>query len=227
MQETKRITNLSAEDLEAFFLLLPRIYSDYRDPRRGSYEMGFIFANVPASEDSSFLRAIGMANAGAIRTLGISEGAKGLGYEGFDHSVERLMTFGWKDQVPIVKLIVEEDGDGVRNVNTGSEAQVLARYAGGIKGDVALIYPPFHPARAFMTMVTALRRNDVVSRVYSVPGVPLSWSEKVPYGQKGAMKTRGEMLVEELERLEKYRAPEFGGMLSAQEVSAYLDWRDN
>src|SRR3989344_7755695 len=124
----QRITGLSAEELEAFFLILPRIYSDYRDPRRGPFKLAYIYANTPDNEDSMFLRAIELAKAGAIQSLGTSEGDLGHGYEGFDYSVERLKVFGWKGQIPLVKLNVGG------NVNTGSEATQLAQHGRSFAG---------------------------------------------------------------------------------------------
>lgn len=223
----QRVTNLSAEDLEAFFMLLPRIYGDYRDPRRGPFKLAYLYANTLSNEDSMFIRAVELANAGATESLGTSEGDLGFGYEGFDHSVQRLKAFGLKDEIPVQKFNVGG------NVNTSSEAKLLAEYAKSIAGggrgggDIAVIAPQFHVIRAFMTTVTALKRNgDIPVRVYAVPGVPLPWLEEAVHSQGTVKLKRSELLVSELQRLEKYRAPEFGGMLSAQEVINYLDWRD-
>ena len=234
MTQQQRITGLSTEELEAFFLLLPRIYSDYRDPRRGTFELAYIYANTPDNEASIFIKAAELANAGGTKALGTSEGALGLGYEGFDHSIQCLRAFGLKDGFPVVKFLVDVNEKGVRNVNTGSEAQKLAEYAKSLAGggrnggDIAVIAPPFHIVRAFMTTVTALKREgDIPVRVYAVPGVPLSWSQQIEYGQKLEKKPRYKSLDDDLQRLEKYRAPEFGGMLSARQVLNYLDWRDS
>lgn len=222
-----RITDLSAEELEIFFLLLPRIYSDYRDPRRGPFKLAYLYANTLSNEDSMFLKAVKLANSGGTKALGTSEGDLGFGYEGFCHSARRLREFGLKDAVPVIKFAVGG------NVNTGSEAQKLAEYARSIagggpgSGDIAIIAPSFHIVRAFMTTVTALKRNgDIPVRVYAVPGVPLPWKEEAAHSQGTLKKKRAELLASELQRLEKYRAPEFGGMLSAREILNYLDWRD-
>ena len=82
--------------------------------------------------------------------------------------------------------------------------------------------------RAFMTTVTALKRNgDIPVRVYAVPSAPLPWLEEAVHSQGTVKAPRAGLLVSELQRLEKYRAPEFGGLLSAQEVIDYLNWRDS
>jgi hypothetical protein len=217
----QRITNLSVEEMETFFLLLPRIFCDYRDPSRGPYKIAFIYSNTPDNEDSSFLKAIELVNAGTVESLGTSEGERGRGYEGFDHSVERLKILGLKNNMPIVKFNVEG------YANTGSEAQKLAEYARTIAdGDIAIIAPPFHMVRVFMTTVTALKRNDVSIRAYAVPGIPLPWLQEATHSQGIIKNIRSELLVGELHSLEKYRAAEFGSMLSAKDVIEYLNWRD-
>ncbi|MEK7113932.1 MAG: hypothetical protein AAB850_00045 [Patescibacteria group bacterium] len=224
----QRITGLSAEELEDLLQLLPRIFCDYRDPRRGPYKLAFIFGNTIDNEMSSFLRAVELAKTAETKSLGVSEGSLGFGYEGYDHSVGLLKALGLKDTFPIVKF------DVGGNVNTGFEAKVLAEHAKSIAGggrdggDIAIIATPFHIVRAFMTTVTALKRNgDIPVWVYAVPGIPLPWTEEAVHSQGTLKKKRKELLVSELQRLEKYRAPEFGGMLSAREVINYLDWRDS
>jgi hypothetical protein len=217
----QRITTLSAEEMEDFFLLLPRIFSDYKDPARGPYKMAFIYSNTPDNEGSSFLRAIELVHTGQAETIGITEGERGRGYEGFDHSVTRLRELGLKEETPLIKFDISG------NINTGSEAQKLAEYARSVTGgDIAIIAPPFHIVRVCMTTVTALKRNNVSVRIYPVPGAPLSWREEATHSQGLLRKKRAELLGDELQRLEKYRAAEFGSMLSAKEVIEYLDWRD-
>ncbi len=222
-----RASNLSAEEMEDFFRLLPRIYSDYRDPRRGPFKLAYMYANTSDNQDSMFLRAIELAKAGAIESLGTSDGDLGHGYEGFDFSVGRMRMLGWRDHVPLIKL------DVGGNVNTGSEAAKLAEYVrsfagGGMNGgDLAVIAPAFHLPRAFMTTVTALHNVGLAAvRVYPICGVSLPWLQEAVHSQGTLKKKRTNLLDSELQRLEKYRAPEFGSMLSAKEVLDYLNWRD-
>lgn len=214
----QRLTGLSAEELEAFFQLLPRIFCDYRDPRRGPFKLVYVFSETNSNWDSCFLRAVELANTGSMESLGIADGDLGHGYDGFDASITRLTSLGWKDQVPIVKFDVGS------NVNTMSEAVLLAKRAQGMQGDIGVVAPPFHMPRAFMTTITALK--GIPTRVYSLPGVSLSWMEQATHSQGTLTNTRAGLLGDELNRLEKYRASEFGNMLSAQKVLEYLNWRD-
>ena len=230
-QERGRLTNLSALELEKFFVLLPHIFCDYRDPRRGPYELVYIFSETPDNEDSTFLKAIELVNEGATKRLGIAEGDLGHGYMGFDHSVRRLREFGLNlnDDVPISKFDVRG------NVNTLSEARLLAEYGmKKMRGDMGIIAPPFHLARAFITTVSAFFNFGGCSnklpfpvRIYAIPGIPLSWTQTVAHSQGTLVKTRAGLLGDELVRLEMYRVPAFGNMVSTRNVFDYLDWRDS
>lgn len=222
-----RHTSLDAEELERFFELSARVFCDYRDPRRGRFKLLYVYSETLDNEESCFLRAVELAQASMMESLGIAEGDRSHGYEGFGHSVERLKAFGWKGNIPIVKF----DIDG--NVNTLSEAEHLADFGLAHKGDIGIVVPPFHLVRAFVTTVTALmhsrnkmNRTDDLTRVYAVPGVALSWMQQAVHSQGVLKNTRVGLLGSELERLEKYRVSKFGGMLSAKEVIDYLNWRD-
>lgn len=223
---TQRITGLPPEELERFCMLAPRIFGDYRDPGRGPFKMAFIYANTIDNEDCNFVRAVEMEKAGAIKSLGISEGSLGFGYEGFAHSFKRLHDLGWQHTVPIVRI------DVGGQVNTGTEAQRLVEHIRDIGkfvdgDDLAIIAPHFHIERAFTTTVTALRRNSVSVKAYAVPGVPLNWTQVAKHSLGIVEGKRADLVKGELQRREKYRAPESGSMATAADVLDYLDARDS
>lgn len=216
---SKRLTKFSAEELEVLFLLQPRIFSDYRDPRRGPFEMLYLYGETTDNDVSHLLRAIELANAGAMRSIGIAEGALGHGYAGFDATVKRLQSFGWVSKMPIVKL----GGEGI--ANTLTEARALVVHAMAVGGDIGIVAPALHLVRAFMTMVTAI--GDKPIRAYAVLGTPLRWNEEVVHSQGVVRDTRSGLLGnQELPRLEKYQAPQFGSLFTAERVLRYLEWRD-
>lgn len=218
---TEPLTNLSANELEDFFLLLPRIYADYRDPQRGPLGMLYVYSETPDNEDSSFKRAIELADAGLVKNLGLAGSAGESGYAGYDHSIKRLIALGWRQRVQIMEFCMQG-----RKLNTLSEAKMLASWADtrGRGEDIGIVAPPFHLVRTFMTTVSAMRENPV--RVYAYPGVAISWSENVVHSQGIVRDTRAGLLVGELKRLETYRAPNYGNMATAREVLEYLKWRD-
>ncbi len=235
------ITDLHTEELKKMTVLAHRIVnervqftSNYlesftgpRNPVRGPFALGYVFSETTDNEPSTFPVAVELANAGFVKKLGIAEGDLGHGYEGFEHSVSRLKSFGLKDE----KIVQKFDLNG--NVNTGSEALLLSREARAInaykktRGDVIIIAPPFHIVRAFFSTISAFeqeRVNDV--RVYTMPGKSLSWTQTVAHSQGTLVATRFELLKAELRRLELYRTQGNVKMVSADEVIAYLNWRD-
>jgi hypothetical protein len=210
----------STRDLEDYFELSARIFSDYRDPRRGPFSLVYLYSETSDNADSCFLRAIELVRGEGVKAVGTAEGALGHGYDGFEASCKRLRALGWSDESPIQKILV----DGV--VNTLSEAQALVNRMKSVEGDVGIVAPPFHIVRAFVTTITALKESGQERRIYALPGTPLEWGERVRHSQGELIGTRSELLQSELSRLQKYRTPEFGNLLSPREVLEYLNWRD-
>jgi hypothetical protein len=225
----ERITNLPPEELEAAFLLLPRVLCDWRHPHEGFYTLAYLYANTPDAEDSMFERAVELAHAGMINILATSEGALGFGYAGFEHSLARLTDMGLPSETAVEGFLVDENPQGVRNVNTGSESKKLAEHVKdyGPNDHVAVLAPPHHITRAFVTTITALRNvgADRKVRVFAVPGIPLPWGKTIAHSQ-GKTDILANWLVAELKRLEHYRGDEFGNMITFAEAIEYLNWRD-
>lgn len=219
-QMPHRTTRLPAWELELLFTIMPRIYADYRDPRRGPLALTYLYSETTDNEDSNFLKAVELQRGGYLRSLGMCRGSTENGYAGFEHSVERLKAFSFKETTEILPI------DVAGNVNTGTEAAALADACRMLKGDLGIIAPPFHLMRAFMTTVTAIQRIKLPLRVYAIPGATAPWSEYVRHSQGTLENTRAGLITDELARLERYRAQEYGSMISAQEAISYLNWRD-
>ncbi len=219
------LTNLPATDLEAMVLLTQRVFADYRSPRQGKFGLVYNYSETTDNEDSGLLKVVELARAGAALQFGICEGSTENGYAGYKHSVDRLAEWGFyggrRPDVSITPIKVRG------NVNTGTEAEALVRYASVANiGDVGIVAPPFHLLRAFMTTVSAMLRLDKTLRIYAIMGDELSWTQEVRHSQGTLVRTREELLGTELERLEKYRTKECGSMISAQKGLEYLRWRD-
>lgn len=231
--EKSRLTGLSPEELEALLLLEPRVFADYRDPARGKFAIVYNFSETTDSEDSGFLKIDELARTGATHQIGICKGSTEHGYAGYEHSFKRLGEIQFyriqERSTPVVSNITRIVPILVEgNVNTGSEAEALIHYVATLlEGDIGIVAPAFHLMRAFMTTVSAMFRLNRISRVYAIVGAPLPWTEKVRHSQGTLQNTRAGLVADELGRLEKYRAPEFGSMFSAREVLGYLDWRDS
>lgn len=88
-----------------------------------AFKIGYVFSNTTDNEESTLLKAIELAHARLIKSIGIAEGNHDRGYEGFDHSAARLKELGFPSAIPIMKFDV---GD---SINTLSEACSLMEYA--------------------------------------------------------------------------------------------------
>lgn len=217
-----RLTGFSAAELEAFFLLLVRIFSDYRSPDRGHFGLVYPFCQTTDNEGSNFHKVVELTRKGAMRQLGICRGSTELGYAGFEHSLAQLKVCGL-DQNMVTVRPINVSG----KINTLTEAEELLRHCENVPGDIGIIAPAFHLVRVFVTMVSVMRRTNEIRPVYPIVGEPLDWTMHVRHSQGVLKNTRAGLIADELTRLEKYRAPEYGNMLGAEEVLAYLDWRDN
>lgn len=220
MSRLTRVTTFSPEELEEYAQLVPRIFCDYRDPRRGLYGMVYAFAETRDNEDSCFRKAVEMATAGEMKKLCISGVSKRNGYEGFEHSVERLKELGFDTSKVALEPLLSTGP-----LNTLKEAITVSEYAYKYRGDIGIIAPPFHLVRAFMTCVSALGKTPV--RLYAIAGKPLAWRKSVLHSQGTLRNTRAGLLGDELERISKYRDAEFGKMFTPKEILAYLTWRDS
>lgn len=181
--------------------------------------MLYLFSETADNIDSSLIKAVELANAGLTRSVGICGTEAKNGFQGFDWTVERLHELGLKGGVPIVRIDLEED------LNTRTEAVALIAHARTLRGDVGIVAPAFHLIRTFMTTVSVIADTSVY--FFAISGTPLPWGEDVLHSQGILHNTRSGLISDELKRLEKYQAPEFGSIGNAHEVLSYLELRDS
>ncbi len=125
------------------------------------------------------------------------------------------------DPKNIVEVPWTLDGE---NHNTLTEAVVIARYAKqqGYKMLTTISWPAHQP-RAFASMITAALREYPELKVYSAPGSPLSWFEKVVHSQGKQQGTRITLLEEEIKKLRQYEAN--GSIAPLAKILEYLEKR--
>lgn len=214
-----RITRLLPDELERLLLLQPMIFADYRHSRK-PFDLAYIFGETTDNEDSGFEKAISLVRAKMTTALGMCSGSTDAGYPGYEHSVRRLREKGLSRRVLIIPIRVKG------RPNTRSEADALVRVTDITKA-VAIIAPPFHIFRAFVSTVTAMFESGRLIRVYAVPGSALPWSTRVRHSQGTLDNTREGLLGNELERLERYRDQHYGSLADAVKISEYFAWRNS
>ncbi len=212
-------STFETRELADLVSLSARVFSDYRDPSRGSFAIAYLMSETSDNEQSVFLRAVELARSGQTQAIGICEGDTTNGYDGFDHSVECLKAVGYPEHVPIHRICTDP-------VNTLTEVQALVAHMAGSRGDIAIVAPPFHIVRSFMTAVTIAQQRRTKLHIYAVPGVPIPWNVKARHSQGTLTNMRTGLLGDELTRLKRYQASEYGSLMTPEAILRYLDWRD-
>ena len=221
--EERMLTGFSPQELQELFILSNWILHDCRHPNKKPLELLYCYGETEDNWDSVLKKAVALANSGLTKVVGICSAMSANGYPGFEYGRDELRRLGLKKKIAIepIDVIAEDD------VNTLSEARGVAGFISDKSfADVGIIAAPFHMVRAFMTTVTAMQ--DGSNWVYGYTGAVLPWNEYSTYSQGALVEIhrRVGLLSYELERIEKYRAAEFGGLFSPREVLRYLVDRD-
>ncbi len=199
--------------------LITRVLCDTASPAR-VVDAAYCFGETLDNESSVLAAALLVWKLKRVNRIALCGEKAVAGYPGFEN---------WKAK--IVKL-----GIGAKNIigiptdhdfppSTHAEAWGLARYARKSKWkNIYVIAPPLHQFRAFVTTVTAFKREKVPARIYNFVGLPQRWEEHIIHSQGIQEGTRSELLGEELKKIETYYKK--GDLVSADEVLKYLDDRD-
>ncbi len=215
-----QVTTFTGEEFEQLYFLAHRVLRDVRNPRRGRFAIAYAFAQTSDNEDLSLMKVADMLRNRDTRVIGLCHGETANGYPGYDVWEKKLYAAYRLCRGNVVRIYAPG------NVNTRTEATALVRYMKGRQGDVAVIAPSFHLVRVFMTMVAELQKYHPELRVYPI-AADGPWLERVRHSQGVVEDTRAGLLIGELQRIDRYRLPEYGGMPSPAEVLEYLDWRDS
>ena len=200
-------------------MLTARVLADYCPDTVA--EAAYLFSETRDNEVSVMGMGAQLVRDGRARRLVLCDGGTDAGYPGAEDWRGRL-TSGF--DVP-VKSIETVQIPGRSAPNTRSEAETIVKKARDEGWEMVLIVAPaFHQIRAFATAVSAASRLCPSLKLYSVPGLPLRWGEKVVHSQGVVTGTRAAIFDGELDRLDLYH--EKGDILSAKAILEYLDQRN-
>ncbi len=179
----------------------------------------FLFGQTVDNQESVFARAHQLLQRRLARKIMIMHTDALCGYPGFESWRRALIGYGIED------ILIE----GVSclettSLNTLIEARAMVRHAKR-RGYTTVIVcaSPFQQPRAFMTSVTATMNDYPGLRIYSQPGLTLAWHEKVTHSQGHAAGTRAELILGDLERIQRYQNK--GDLASVEKVLDYLNKR--
>ena len=182
----------------------------------------YLFGQTPDNEDSVLTKAVEVYNQRRAKLIGFSTEKSGsAGYAGFQHWKDSLITADIPENIIVgINLLVLRE-----NFNTLSEAEALIKEAKIRNWKKAYITAPaFHLPRAFITTISVVLREYPQLKVYSLVGIPLDWNERVRHSQGTTVGTRTELIMGELERIDRYHAK--GDLVSLEKIFNYLGSRD-
>lgn len=198
--------------------LLLRLFSDVH-PEINTDGV-FLFGQTEDNERSVLARSIELLNNSYTTRILFVDTLPMSGHPGYEAWKNKLTEAGVKEDhitgVPLPETSI---------IHTLIEAEAFMHFARqNAYTHVYITAAPFHHLRAFMTAVTAALRIYPQIRLYSQPGIALSWSEEVAHSQGKIRGTRNELITGELDRIEKYGSK--GDLASVEQVLAYLNNRD-
>jgi len=198
--------------------LLLRIFADVRPA--GMADAAYLFAQTEPNQESVFIAARDLIERGRVRRVLISDCTAKSGYIGSVACRAAMVAAG----VPR-EAIEEVPMEPTEILHTGIEADRTIQFAKARGYDRLLVVAaPFHQERAFISVVTAVLRQDPSLKVYSHPGEPQPWDEVVTHSQGKLRGTRSKLIAEELKRIDLYTAQ--GYLLPRSAVLEYLRTRD-
>jgi len=175
----------------------------------------YIFA-----EPNTYLALLTGAVAGLAKSTGVKVaicGGVGQGYD-FRPWLKALREQGLKEDE--IVLIAPDD-----TLNSLTESLKLAQHAKmfGWK-NIWITAPPYQQLRAFMTLVTALKKEFHLAKIYNLIALPLKWYKETVHYQ-GEVKGRPvDFILSESERIEKYIQK--NDLLPPEQVLKYFEERE-
>lgn len=198
--------------------LLTRILCDTRpdDPEGGAY----LYCTTIDNQVSVFRSAKMLISHRMVSRIYILDAQAMSGYPGVVKFQDGLREFGLSaNQIECVPY------SGTTSINTLTESQALIRFAKEKElGSIAVVSPPFHQFRAFMTAVSAALELFPQLSLYSYPGLTLNWLDLAVHSQGSLQAQRRQLIQDELIRIDTYQKK--GDLAGFKDVLDYLDRRD-
>lgn len=187
-------------------------------------EACYVFAELPQNAPSAYAAASRAATLyTSMRVLVTSEdGTRCRGFSGKKEMIQGLTAAG----VPASRVDSVPFAESETLIHTLNESQFLVRYCKkrGYRR-VLVTAPPFHHLRAFMTVLSAAKREYPELNLFSLPGLPQNWTtERVVHSQGVVTGSREELLDSELERILRYTQK--GDIAPAADLLKLLHLRD-
>lgn len=180
----------------------------------------YLFSETTDNERSVFQTGVRLLCEGKASGLFLIDDADrtNVGYPGAKRWTERLARAGVQpSSIGVIKC--------TGWLHTYSESLALVAHAKREGwGSLVIVAPPFHQVRAFVSIVSAMRKLDAKIRVFNQVGTTSAWSKTVRHSQGTLVRTRLDLVTEEIRRIKRYARK--GDLVSVDVVLEYLAWRN-
>lgn len=215
----KKSLNFESSSYAELDELVTRVLCDTASPEHVA-DAAYLFGETKDNEDSVLAAALLAWKLKRVRRIALCSAGEVAGYPGLKNWKAKLIKLG----IPAKSIV------GIPLVSdfppsTHAESWGLARCAKKNKWkNIYVIAPPLHQLRAFVTTVTAFKKEKTLTKIFNFVGLPQQWEEHIIHSQGVQRGTRSELLGKELKKIENYYKS--GDLISGDEVLKYLDQRD-
>lgn len=208
------------EDVSVLSELITRVFCDV-DLHGGVADGVFLFAQTLDNEKSVLAKGVQLWNLGCAKQIFIIDLKKsGFGFSGFNSWKKKLIKAGIPATCIIGIYLVHDI-----HPSTDAEALSLIRF---IKKNnlhkVYIVAHPLHQLRAFISSVSAMKREKTEVHLFNFVGFPQRWDEYIVHSQGIQRGTRSALISKELEKIIRYFKK--GDLISPRGVLKYMNSRD-
>jgi hypothetical protein len=189
-------------------------------------ELHYLFGETAENKKSGLDRALRLR--GPVALPG-HDGVEHTGYEGISDWTDYLLRRG----MPPARIVSIRGGfqtaaNGQIQGNTLTEARALVKFCRQQNIEkVGVLAPEFHLVRCFVSTVgEAIRQNYETLAIYPVLGESLDWFQRVVHSQGKLVRTRLQLMREELARIIRYTLRAEEDLPPPWIIAQYLASRD-
>jgi hypothetical protein len=199
-----------------------RVIEEAASPRLLAEELHYLFGETAENKQSSLDRALRLQ--GPVALSG-HDAVQHTGYEGVTDWTTYLIQRGMAPaRIVLITGGFQPVANGQMKGNTLTEANALVKFCKQRSIQrIGVLAPEFHLVRCFISTVgEAIRQNYKRLSIYPLLGDPLDWFEPVVHSQGRLVRTRLQLMREELARIIRYTLKEEGDLPPPWVISEYL-----
>lgn len=199
--------------------LVTRVLCDTA-PRWGRADAAYLFAETRDNDGSVLAAGEFLWRLGRVRRVCIVNQKAWVAFPGFDSWKKKLLRTG-VPRTRIAGIPLAQDFPP----STDAEATGLIRFAEA-RGwqTIYIVAQPLHQLRAFVSCVSAAKREKSNVFIFNFTGFPQRWEDRIVHSQGIQRGTRSNLIHKELKKISRYFKK--GDLVSPGNVLKYMNKRD-